>query len=544
MSRFFISRPIFASVISIIIVIAGLMASLTLPVAQYPEITPPTIIISASYPGANAETLSKTVAAPIEEQLSGAEGLIYYNSQSTSNGTVTITATFEVGTNPDNALIAVNNRVKVAEPRLPDDVRRTGVLVQKRSNNILMFAAVRSPKGAFDTLYLSNYVALNIIEEIRRIPGVGDAQLFDPIYAMRVWLKPDVMAKLGITTSDVAAAIRVQNAQNAAGKIGAEPVLNGQQLTYTVTAKGRLLTPEDFGNIVLRAEGPNGLVRLKDVARIELGADNYDRSARVNGSPVSGMGIYLQSGANALQTAKLVRARLDEMSKQFPKGMEYFVPYDTTRFIQESAKEVIKTLVEAALLVIAVVYLFLQNWRATLIPIVAVPVSLIGTFAGMWLFGFSINTLTLFAMVLAIGIVVDDAIVVLENVERLMNEQKMSPKDAAIEAMREVSGAVIAIVLVLCAVFVPVAFLGGIAGMLSVRRETISQIAGRLQKLDLIELSRGRLRIIDRQQIEALSCECYFVVRRETDRLLPPIASNRKWDAAGARSGNPRLSLS
>ncbi|MDY0036869.1 MAG: multidrug efflux RND transporter permease subunit [Zoogloea oleivorans] len=466
MSRFFISRPIFASVISIVIMIAGLMASFTLPVAQYPEITPPTVIISATFPGANAETLSKTVAAPIEEQLSGVEGLLYYNSQSTSNGTVTITATFEVGTNPDTALIAVNNRVKVAEPRLPDDVRRTGVLVQKRSNNILMLAAVRSPDQTLDALYLSNYVALNVIEEIRRIPGVGDAQQFDPIYAMRVWLKPDVMAKLGITTSDVAAAIRVQNTQNAAGKIGAEPVTNGQQLTYTVTARGRLLSTEDFGNIVLRADGANGVVRLKDVARIELGADNYDRSGKVNGAPVSGMGIYLQSGANALNTAKLVRARLDEMSKNFPKGMEYFVPYDTTRFIQESAKEVLWTLGEAALLVIAVVYVFLQNWRATLIPIVAVPVSLVGTFAGMWLFGFSINTLTLFAMVLAIGIVVDDAIVVLENVERLMNEHKMSPRDAAIEAMREVSGAVIAIVLVLCAVFIPVAFLGGIAGKL------------------------------------------------------------------------------
>lgn len=466
MSRFFISRPIFASVISIIIMIAGLMASLTLPVAQYPEITPPTVIISATFPGANAETLSKTVAAPIEEQLSGVEGLLYYNSQSTSNGTVSITATFEVGTNPDTALIAVNNRVKVAEPRLPDDVRRTGVLVQKRSNNILMFAALRSPDNTFDALYLSNYVSLNVVEEIRRIPGVGDAQLFDPIYAMRVWLKPDVMAKLGITTSDVAAAIKVQNTQNAAGKIGAEPVTNGQQLTYTVTAKGRLLSTEDFGNIVLRADGANGVVRLKDVARIELGADSYDRSGKVNGAPVSGMGVYLQSGANALNTAKLVKARLDEMSKSFPKGMEYFVPYDTTRFIQESAKEVLWTLGEAALLVIAVVYVFLQNWRATLIPIVAVPVSLVGTFAGMWLFGFSINTLTLFAMVLAIGIVVDDAIVVLENVERLMNEHKMSPKEAAIEAMREVSGAVIAIVLVLCAVFIPVAFLGGIAGKL------------------------------------------------------------------------------
>ncbi len=466
MSRFFISRPIFASVISIVIVIAGLMASLTLPVAQYPEITPPTVIITASFPGANAETLSKTVAAPIEEQLSGVEGLIYYNSTSNSAGVVTITATFEVGTNPDTALIAVNNRVKVAEPRLPDDVRRTGVLVQKRSNNILMFAALRSPEGTHDALFLSNYVNTNVVEEIRRIPGVGDAQQFDPIYAMRLWLKPDVMAKLGVTTSEVAAAIRVQNTQNAAGKIGAEPMVNGQQLTYTVTAKGRLLTTEEFGNIILRADGPNGVVRVRDVARIELGADNYDRSTTVNGAPVSGMGIYLQSGANALNTAKMVRARLDEMQKRFPKGVEYIIPYDTTRFIQESAKEVLKTLGEAVILVIAVVYLFLQNWRATLIPIIAVPVSLIGTFAGMWLFGFSINTLTLFAMVLAIGIVVDDAIVVLENVERLMNEQKLSPKDAAIEAMREVSGAVIAIVLVLCAVFVPVAFLGGIAGVL------------------------------------------------------------------------------
>jgi len=466
MSRFFISRPIFASVISIVIVIAGLMASLTLPVAQYPEITPPTVIITASFPGANAETLSKTVAAPIEEQLSGVEGLIYYNSTSNSAGVVTITATFEVGTNPDNALIAVNNRVKVAEPRLPDDVRRTGVLVQKRSNNILMFAALRSPEGTHDALFLSNYVNTNVVEEIRRIPGVGDAQQFDPIYAMRLWLKPDVMAKLGVTTSEVAAAIRVQNTQNAAGKIGAEPMVNGQQLTYTVTAKGRLLTTDEFGNIILRADGPNGVVRLRDVARIELGADSYDRSTTVNGAPVSGMGIYLQSGANALNTAKAVRARLDEMQKRFPKGVEYIIPYDTTRFIQESAKEVLKTLAEAVILVIAVVYLFLQNWRATLIPIIAVPVSLVGTFAGMWLFGFSINTLTLFAMVLAIGIVVDDAIVVLENVERLMNEQKLSPRDAAIEAMREVSGAVVAIVLVLCAVFVPVAFLGGIAGVL------------------------------------------------------------------------------
>ncbi|MBL8480573.1 MAG: multidrug efflux RND transporter permease subunit [Rhodocyclaceae bacterium] len=466
MSRFFIGRPIFSSVISIIIVIAGIMASLTLPVSQYPEITPPTVIITASYPGANAETLAKTVAAPIEEQLSGVEGLLYFNSTSTSAGTVTITVTFEVGTNPDTALVAVNNRVKVAEPRLPDDVRRTGVLAQKRSNNLLLFAALKSPDGRYDSLYLANYLAANVVEEVRRVPGVGDAQQFDAQYAMRVWLKPDLMAKYGITTSDVANAIRVQNAQNAAGKIGQDPIVAGQQLTYTVSAKGRLLTPEEFADIVLRSDARGSLLRLKDVARIELGAENYDRSVTVNGQPVSGMGVYLQSGANALETSRAVRAKMQELSKRFPEGIEYIVPYDTTRFIQASAREVVKTLIEAALLVVGVVFLFLQNWRATLIPIIAVPVSLIGTFAGLWLFGFSINTLTLFAMVLAIGIVVDDAIVVLENVERLMSEQKMAPREAAIEAMREVSSAVVAIVLVLCAVFIPVAFLGGIAGKL------------------------------------------------------------------------------
>ncbi|MDY0013905.1 MAG: multidrug efflux RND transporter permease subunit [Rhodocyclaceae bacterium] len=464
MTRFFISRPIFASVISIVVVIAGLLASLTLPVAQYPEITPPTVVISATYPGANAETLSKTVAAPIEEQLSGVEGLLYFNSTSASTGAVTITVTFQVGTDPDTALIAVNNRVKVAEPRLPDEVRRTGVLVQKRSNNMLLLIALRSPGGQHESLFLSNYLATNVVEEIRRIPGVGAAEQFDPQYAMRIWLKPDVMARLGVTTSDVTAAVRAQNTQNAAGKIGQEPILGNQQLSYTVSAKGRLLTPEEFAMIIVRADGPGGVVRLKDVARVELGGEHYDRSAAVNGKPVSAMAVYLQSGANALSTAKVVKARMDELQKRFPKDMEYFIPYDTTRFIQASAHEVVVTLVEAALLVLVVVYVFLQSWRATLIPMVAVPISLIGTFAGLWLFGFSINTLTLFALVLSIGIVVDDAIVVLENVERLMREKKLSPRAAAIEAMREVSGAVVAIVLVLCAVFIPVAFLGGIAG--------------------------------------------------------------------------------
>ena len=467
MSRFFINRPIFASVISIIIVIAGLMAARSLPIAQYPEITPPTVVITASYPGASAETLARTVAGPIEEQLSGVENLLYFNSSASSNGSLTITASFEVGTNVDMATVNVNNRVKIAEPRLPDVVRQFGVTVQKRSNDILMITTLTSPDASRTPLFLSNYALVNVLDDLKRIPGVGDAQIFGALdYSIRLWLKPDRMAQLGVTATDVSNAIAAQNRQNAAGKIGQEPAPAGQQLVYTVTAKGRLTSPEEFGNIVVRAAGPGGVLRIKDVARVELGAQNYDASTTLLGKPVVGVGIFLQSGANALEVANKVRARMDELKQKFPTGVDYVVPFDTTKFVQASIEEVVRTLGEALLLVAAVVFLFLQNWRATLIPLIAVPVSLIGTFAGLWMFGFSINTLTLFAMVLAIGIVVDDAIVVLENVERLMWEEKMQPREAAIEAMREVSGAVVAIVLVLCAVFVPVAFLGGIAGKL------------------------------------------------------------------------------
>jgi len=467
MSRFFINRPIFASVISIIIVIAGIMASRALPIAQYPEIAPPTVVITASYPGASAETLNKTVAAPIEEQLSGIENLMYFSSSASSNGSLTITASFEVGTNVDMATVNVNNRVKIAEPRLPDVVRQFGVTVQKRSNDILMVTTLTSPDSSRTPLFLSNYALINVLDDLKRIPGVGDAQIFGALdYSIRLWLKPDRMAQLGVTTSDVASAIAAQNRQNAAGKIGQEPAPAGQQLVYTVTAKGRLSSPEEFGNIVVRAGGPNGVLYVKDIARVELGAQNYDASTTLLGKPVVGVGIFLQSGANALEVAARVRGRMEELKQKFPSGVDYVIPFDTTKFVQASIREVVKTLGEAMLLVAAVVFLFLQNWRATLIPLIAVPVSLIGTFAGLWLFGFSINTLTLFAMVLAIGIVVDDAIVVLENVERLMWEQKMAPREAAIKAMREVSSAVIAIVLVLCAVFIPVAFLGGIAGKL------------------------------------------------------------------------------
>ncbi len=467
MSRFFIHRPIFASVIAIIVVIAGLIASRVLPVAQYPEITPPTVIITTNYPGASAETIARTVAAPIEEQLSGVEGLSFFNSSAASDGSLTITLTFEVGTNADLAAVNVNNRVKAAEPRLPDEVRRNGLIVQKRSTDILMAIGIRSPKGSQSTLFLSNYALANIVDDVRRLPGVGDAGIFAPRdYSMRIWLKPDRMAQLGITTSDVAAAIRAQNNQFAAGKIGQEPAMPDQQLVFSVIAKGRLLEPEAFGDIVLRATGPGGVLRLRDVARIELGAQDYNAFVNMDGKPAIGIRVMLQTGANALATADGVRAKMEELKQRFPADVEYVIPFDTTRFVRYSISEVVHTLGIAALLVVGVVFLFLQNWRATLIPIIAVPVSLIGSFAGLWLFGFSINTLTLFAMVLAIGIVVDDAIVVLENVERLMSEKGLAPFDAAVEAMREVQSAVIAIVLVLCAVFVPIAFLGGIAGKL------------------------------------------------------------------------------
>ncbi len=479
MSRFFIHRPVFAAVIAIVIVLAGFVAAKLLAVAQYPEIAPPTVQILTTYPGASAETLARTVAAPIEEQLSGVEKLSFFSSTSSSTGSLAITATFEPGTNVDQSVFNVNNRVQIALPRLPDEVRRNGVIVQKRSFDILLVVSLVSPSKTRDTLFLSNYSSINLVDELKRLPGIADVTIFGARdYSMRVWLNTGKMAQLGVTTSEVAAALRVQNAQYAAGRIGTEPAPPGQNLVYTVTATGRLVEPEQFGEIVVRAMGPTagptagpsagatGVLKLKDIARIELGALNYDTSNTLDGQPTIGMATYLQPGANALEVAGLVRAKMKELRPGFPEGVDYSIPFDTTRFVDASIKEVNTTIFEAALLVLAVVFLFLQTWRATLIPMIAVPVSLVGAFAGLWLVGFSINTLTLFALVLAIGIVVDDAIVVLENVERLMRENDMPPFEAALEAMREVSGAVVAIVLVLCAVFVPVAFLGGIAGQL------------------------------------------------------------------------------
>ena len=465
-SRFFIERPIFASVLAIIIILGGAIAGFSLPISQYPEISPPTVTISTAYPGASAETIAQTVAAPIEEQLSGAEGMVYFNSSAGSDGNLTITATFEVGTDVDRATFQLNNRVQTALPRLPDEVRRNGVLVQKRSNDILLVIGMYSPKGTIATTTMADYASVNIIDDLKRIPGVGDVFLFGSGSSMRVWLQPDKMARLGVTPTDVANAIRTQNAQYAAGKIGAEPAPKGQQLTYTVTVRGRLARVEEFENIIVRAQGPNGVLRIKDVANVELGAQTYDVPATVDGKPSVGMAIFLQTGANALAVAKAIKARMEEVKGNFPPDLEYLIPFDTTIVVNASIHEVQITIFEAAVLVLLVVFVFLQTWRATVIPMLAVPVSIIGTFAGLYVLGFTINTLTLFAMVLAIGIVVDDAIVVLENVERLMREQKLSAKQAAIEAMHEVSGALVAIVLVLCAVFIPVAFLGGIAGQL------------------------------------------------------------------------------
>ncbi len=467
MTRFFITRPIFASVLSMIIVLAGLAAAVQLPIAQYPQIAPPTVVVTATFPGASAETLSKTVAAPIEEQLSGIEGLLYFDSSADSSGTLTITATFEIGTDIDRATFNVSNRLNIALPRLPDEVRRTGIVVQKRSTDLLLVVMLTSKDQKHNPLFLSNYVTLNVLDELKRTKGVGEARIFGAQdYSMRIWLRTDRMAQLGITTSDIAAAIQTQNAQYAAGKIGQQPAPDDQQLVYTVRAEGRLLEPEQFGNIILRADGPRGALYLKDVARIELGSQDYNIRTALNGEPGVGIVIYLQIGSNALDTAHAIKVKMDELKHRFPEGIAYEIPYDTSDFVKASIWEVVKTLGEAMILVILVVFVFLQNWRATLIPIIAVPISLIGTFAGLWILDFSINTLTLFAMVLSIGIVVDDAIVVLENIERLMAEEKLSPVNAAIKAMQQVSGAVVAMTLVLVAVFLPVAFLGGIAGEL------------------------------------------------------------------------------
>ncbi|MFI4930989.1 MAG: efflux RND transporter permease subunit [Burkholderiales bacterium] len=466
-SRFFIDRPIFAAVLAIFIVIAGLSATRSLPIAQYPEIAPPVVSVTAIYPGASAEVIEQTVAAPLENAINGVEHMIYMGSTSTSNGTVVIQISFDIGTDVDQAAQIVNNRVKQVETKLPQEVRRQGVTVEKGSSAFLQVLAFYSDDGSKDDLTISNYVTLNVLDSLKRVPGTTNVQIFGAKdYAMRIWLRPDRLAQLKLTTSDIARAVNEQNAQFAAGKVGQAPTGGAQEMVYTITTQGRLSDPKQFEEIIVRANPDGSTLRLKDVARVELGSKDYDFIGRVNGKAATLVGIFLQPGANALNVAKEVDRTVETLSKSFPKGIVHSVVYDTTRFVKVSIQEVAKTLGEAMVLVILVVFVFLQNWRATFIPVVAVPVSLIGTMAGLLILGYSINTLTLFGMVLAIGIVVDDAIVVLENVERIMHEEKMAAREAAIKAMREVSGPVIAIVLTLCAVFVPIAFLGGLTGEL------------------------------------------------------------------------------
>jgi HAE1 family hydrophobic/amphiphilic exporter-1/multidrug efflux pump len=466
-SRFFIDRPIFAAVLSIFIVLAGLAAMRNLPIAQYPEIAPPVVTVQAIYPGASAEVIEQTVAAPIENAITGVEKMIYMSSTSGSNGIVQIQVTFDIGTNADQATVDVNNRVKQAEARLPEEVRRQGVTVVKGSSAFLQVLAFYSPDNRYDNLTISNYVTLNVLDQLKRVPGTTNVQIFGAKdYAMRIWVRPDRLTQLRLTPNDLIRALNEQNAQFAAGKIGQSPSGGPQELVYTITTKGRLADVREFENIIVRANPDGSSLRLKDVARVELASKDYEFIGRLNGTQTTLIGVFLLPGANALKVADDVVKTVDEIKGRFPPGLVYSVPYDTTKFVRVSIREVLITLGEAMLLVVLVVFLFLQNWRATLIPIVAVPVSLIGTFAGLYLLGYSINTLTLFGMVLAIGIVVDDAIVVLENIERIMHEEHLPARDAAIKAMREVAGPVIAIVLVLCSVFVPIAFLGGLAGEL------------------------------------------------------------------------------
>ncbi len=467
-SRFFIDRPIFAAVISIIIVIGGLVAMFSLPVGRFPEIMPPQIQVTTTYPGADANVVSQNVAAPIELQVNGTDNMLYMSSTSSATGNMTLSVFFDVGTNPALAQVDVQNRVNLALPNLPDAVQKQGVKVEKRSTTFLMLVAIFSPDGRYDRNYINNYANLYVLDALKRVPGANQANTMGVTdSAMRIWLKPDRMAQLGVTASDVARQVAAQNQQFSAGGIGRPPTEHPVQQTFPVVTKGRLTTPGEFEDIILRATGDAAaLVRLKDVARAELGLKDYSARNKLNGKTACLIAVFQQPGANALEVASDIKKTMEQMKKSFPEGLDYSIALDTTRFVSASIKEVVITLFEALILVVLVVYLFLQSWRATLIPLLAVPVSIVGTFIGMMAFGFGINLLTLFGLILAIGIVVDDAIVVIENVERNMTRLKLSPKEAAKRAMKEVTGPVIAIVLVLAAVFVPVAFLGGLTGQL------------------------------------------------------------------------------
>jgi len=466
MSRYFIDRPIFAWVIAAVLMLAGLLAVRSLPVAQFPEIAPPAVAITATYPGADAETLERTTTQVIEQQLKGIDHLRYFTSQSLSAGIVTITVTFEQGTNPDIAQVQVQNKLQAATPLLPQEVQRQGLLVEKSSAAFLMFVGLYSENNSHDSIDLSDMIASRFQDPISRVTGVGQTQVFGSQYAMRIWIDPVKLNGFNLTVADVTTAVQAQNAQVSAGQIGAQPAPKGQMLNATVSVQSRLQTPEQFAAIRLKTTAGGAVVRLGDVARVELGAENYGFASEYNGHPASGIGIRLATGANALDTVEQVKARSTEIAKSLPADVKLIFPYDTSPFVRLSVKQVVETLIEAVILVFLVMFLFLQNWRATIIPTIAVPVVLMGTFAVMSMAGYSINTLTLFGMVLAIGLLVDDAIVVVENVERLIQTEGLSPKEAARKSMDEITGALIGIALVLSAVFLPMAFFGGSTGVI------------------------------------------------------------------------------
>lgn len=463
-SRFFIDRPIFAAVLSILILVTGAIAIPLLPVSEYPNVVPPSVQVRAEYPGANPKVIAETVATPLEEAINGVENMVYMKSVAGSDGVLVTTVTFRPGTDPDQAQVQVQNRVAQAEARLPEDVRRQGVTTQKQSPTLTLVVHLVSPSGKYDSLYLSNYATLKVKDELARLPGVGQIQIFGAgEYAMRVWLDPNKVAARGLTASDVVKAMQEQNVQVSAGQLGAEPMPKDSDYLLSINAQGRLKDEDEFGKIILKS-GDNGeIVRLRDVARIEMGSGSYALRSQLNNKDAVGIGIFQSPGANAIDLSDAVRAKMTELSARFPEGMTWRAPYDPTVFVRDSISAVVHTLLEAVVLVVLVVILFLQTWRASIIPLLAVPISVIGTFSILYLLGFSLNTLSLFGLVLAIGIVVDDAIVVVENVERNI-EEGLAPREAAHQAMREVSGPIIAIALVLCAVFVPMAFLSGVTG--------------------------------------------------------------------------------
>src|SRR6266852_3203778 len=467
MARFFVNRPIVALVISIITVTVGLLAMRSLPVAQYPSIIPPQIIVSTTYTGADAVTVEQSVATPLEQQMNGVDDMLYMQSTNANDGTMALTVTFDIDTDPNIDQVNVSNRVGQAQPNLPTDVNQFGLAYRKATGLPMLIISLFSPQQRYDSLFLANYANININDALYRVRGVGEVRLFGASdYAMRIWLKPDVLAKLGLTVPDLVRAVSQQSTVNPAGRLGADPAPLGKEMTYTVRAQGRLQTAEEFAQIVVRSNADGSVVRLSDVARIELGALNYQQVSRINGQPGAIVAVFQSPGSNALDVAGGVKNAMLELKQRFPPDVDYAITLDTTLPVTEGISEIVKTILEAMALVILVVFLFLQNWRATLIPMIAVPVSLIGTFVVFPLLGFSINTLSLFGLILAVGLVVDDAIVVVEAVEHHI-EEGMAPRDATLQAMKEVSGPVVGIALVLSSVFVPIALMGGIQGRLN-----------------------------------------------------------------------------